>query len=539
MERRRILLIAVLVLFLSFSFILLYKLNPTGKAVIASSCQQADASSLKNKWGLMENDNYLTTEDVLFLVKNHNLGVYYFRNRGSLDLKLLKESGLTLIAMSYGGVDSSWAKKILDNEYVDGIGYDVEYIQERWTDGPNTLNYIKSYSELAHQRGKLFLITMDIIRDYDRSDANTFNAYADILLPFYYGDDEKFLSSKLSILKERYPNKPVYLVGGIGDCYYKSSSCPGSTPSESSQFPTFIKSSPYSSSHYIIFGGNNFLSCSGIFSNKFCGPKGVGTAWPEYKKDYVSLLANLKNNFNRVLPCQIESKNIPLESKGDFSASFPEEVLTFVVYGDSHQEAALTPGTGNNLQVFDKIISQINSLNPSFVVAVGDLVHDGRIAKNWPVYLEKISKFSLSPPEGFPLFNLPVQGNHERCDLSNSEGKKACEYFRNSFDFLKNLKNREKDNQNYYSFSYGENYFIILSTENGIIKSTSQETWFNQVLKEAKNYENTFILGHSSPYFSSDKGCGKEERYRSLTSLINNAWVNKNLIYFAGHDGKS
>jgi hypothetical protein len=231
---------------------------------------------------------------------------------------------------------------------------------------------------------------------------------------------------------------------------------------------------------------------------------------------------------------------------GDFSATQPNPILTFAAFSDAHQQAVVEPY--NDQTVFRSIVVQINKLKPAFVLSAGDAVDTGSLPEDWATLEAAIAPLEINPiPAGLPSYLFPATGGHEYCGSDSTKSRYsevACDNFRTLFPFLGGLRNRAGKTQNYYAFSYGNNYFIVLNTYDhlyqlgaeGVLETSSaQYQWYAGLLPEATRFANVFIVGHDGPYLSQQKDCGVS--YRGIVNVVNKANIGgHNLTYLGGHD---
>jgi len=165
----------------------------------------------------------------------------------------------------------------------------------------------------------------------------------------------------------------------------------------------------------------------------------------------------------------------------------PSKSFAFAVMGDNR----------DGEYVFKKIILQMNqNLKIKFVVNNGDLVPDG-YKKEFTSYLQTI-KTSNKPI-------VSVIGNHElpwRGGESN---------YRKTFG------------KTYFSFIFGNSYFIVLddSDKKGIFEK--QYNWLEQELKKSQAYQNRFVFMHVPLY---DPRKGEYQKGHSLKNIKNSKKLN-------------
>ncbi len=155
-----------------------------------------------------------------------------------------------------------------------------------------------------------------------------------------------------------------------------------------------------------------------------------------------------------------------------------KNIFSFVVFGDNK----------NSAKTFENLISRVNQDNILFAIDDGDLVYDGESEK-FRFFLKQISRLNK------PL--LVTFGNHE----AKEEGRAV--YY--------NLFGRF-----YYSFTVGNNYFIVLDDSNEKRLDDAQLAWLKKELKTSQNYENRFVFMHVPLY---DPRKGDHQPGHSLADL--------------------
>ncbi len=164
-------------------------------------------------------------------------------------------------------------------------------------------------------------------------------------------------------------------------------------------------------------------------------------------------------------------KQIELKNSGE------AKKFSFVVMGDNR----------DGKQILTKIIHKINKDNAvKFVIDNGDLVSDGD-RDEFEQYISKIKTCNK------PF--LSVIGNHEL----------------KMFDNKKNY--RKLIGKTYFSFSFGNSYFIILDDSNKKSLGKKQRKWLKKELKKSKSYQNRFVFLHVPLY---DPRKGAYEKGHSL-----------------------
>ncbi len=157
--------------------------------------------------------------------------------------------------------------------------------------------------------------------------------------------------------------------------------------------------------------------------------------------------------------------------------------FSFAVFGDNK----------NSVKTFNTLISKLNKENVLFVVDDGDLVFEGDYEK-FRFFLNQIKRLNK------PL--LTVFGNHDAKD----EGRVA---YYNLFGPF------------YYSFTVGDNYYIILDDANEKRLDDEQFNWLQNELKISQKYKNRFVFMHV-PLYDPRKG-----RYKQGHSLEDLGFVKK------------
>jgi len=161
-------------------------------------------------------------------------------------------------------------------------------------------------------------------------------------------------------------------------------------------------------------------------------------------------------------PPQIRDWNYVQQEKITAISPQPDS-FSFAVFGDNK----------NSITTFNGLIDQVNQDDVQFSVETGDLIDnmfDGQ--SEYRTYVKQIKRLQK------PLFVIP--GNHA------TEGS-SCAYNR-LFGRL------------YYSFSFGNAYFIALngSHEDGL--GPQQYDWLVKELKKAQSYRHRFVFMHIPLY---------------------------------------
>lgn len=184
--------------------------------------------------------------------------------------------------------------------------------------------------------------------------------------------------------------------------------------------------------------------------------------------------------------------------------STPAEKLQdfhFVVYGD----------TRSNRGDHESVVEALVKTKPALVINTGDLAADGYRESDWNTFYPVIAPISAIAPY------YPALGNHER----NSPLY---------YDFFKLPAGGGDHNCEWYSFSYGPAFFVVLD---GGAKQQEQAQWLDQVLTAAGGkYRWKFVVFHQPPYSSGTHGPdAKTGQY--FVPILEKHKVN---MVFCGHD---
>ena len=160
--------------------------------------------------------------------------------------------------------------------------------------------------------------------------------------------------------------------------------------------------------------------------------------------------------------------------------------FSFVVYGDNRGD------DNNNFQSLHRDVVCLGIMNrgimqdadyPAFVLQVGDLVYEGGDALQWIPHFFRPAGALLG---GVPVF--PCIGNHDW-----EPGGAGVAKYTAAFTL-------PGGNERWYSFAYGNSYFIVLDTYSAF-SSGSQYNWLvNTALPAAQGYDWVFALFHCPPY---------------------------------------
>lgn len=164
------------------------------------------------------------------------------------------------------------------------------------------------------------------------------------------------------------------------------------------------------------------------------------------------------------------------ERSGVFSfltASINPESYTVTILGDLQPKNEITRNRG--IQVAEAI----KAGNPDFVVQLGDVSEWGGNQKYWHFSLNQITFYGSLIPSQFTV------GNHDY-------------YGDESSNFSSLFPNNNSSESHYYSFTYGDSYFLILDNfdDNGKMSSI-QEEWAEKDIIKHKEYKWKFIVFHN------------------------------------------
>ena len=176
---------------------------------------------------------------------------------------------------------------------------------------------------------------------------------------------------------------------------------------------------------------------------------------------------------------------------------------------DQFQFAVVTDRTGGHrAKVFSQAITQLNLLQPEFVVSVGDLIEGyttkpERIEAEWAEFDGYVKKLEM------PFFYVP--GNH---DLTNPT---LVEEWGGRYG------------RKYYHFVYRDVLFLAVNSEDPVSTvSAEQAEYFRKVLAENKNVRWTLVFTHKPLWNAPDlekNGWAAVERHLA----------GRNFTVFCGH----
>lgn len=152
--------------------------------------------------------------------------------------------------------------------------------------------------------------------------------------------------------------------------------------------------------------------------------------------------------------------------------------IVFVVYGDTRSDSA----------AHQMVVNAIMESNPQFVINTGDLVYNGGNLGEWYTFFN-IEKELLHEA---PL--MPCLGNHDY---------PPDNYF--SLFYL-------PENEEYYSFEYGNVFFVALNTE--AWDYSAQRTYLDEKLSEAEQDPSKWLIVyfHRPPYSMGGHGSDLDVR---------------------------
>ncbi len=183
-----------------------------------------------------------------------------------------------------------------------------------------------------------------------------------------------------------------------------------------------------------------------------------------------------------------------------FQAAKPAtEPFSFVMYGDNR----------TNFLRHEEIVKGIALESPDFIINTGDVVMTG-LRADWDTeYFDPLKDLITSTPVYIAI------GNHENGTLYVNKGTSSPEldampysyYFYSYFSFP------APEHENYYSFSYGNTFFIVIDNNKtgypdrafpDIAVGSAQYTWLEEQLKSsaAQDAEWLIVAGHIPVFFN-------------------------------------
>jgi predicted phosphodiesterase len=178
------------------------------------------------------------------------------------------------------------------------------------------------------------------------------------------------------------------------------------------------------------------------------------------------------------------------------------EPFTVAVYGDTRSDP------NAHLSVVREMIHH----KPDLVLNTGDLVGDGRVLSQWDVFFDTAKDLMKTTPY------YPTLGNHER---------NAQHYY----DLFHLPVGGGRENEQWYSFDYGNTHFICLDSNNRF--SPDQLSWLEEDLaRTAGRTQWIFVVFHHPPYSSGRHG-GAFNSMMTWIALFEKYGVD---MVFSGHD---
>ncbi len=171
--------------------------------------------------------------------------------------------------------------------------------------------------------------------------------------------------------------------------------------------------------------------------------------------------------------------------------------INFVIYGD----------TRSNGSPHRTVVHAIAQENPQFVINTGDLVPDGRSMSDWYAFFDIEAEMLRNAPI------MPCIGNHDTPPT-------------NYLDLFYLPGNEE-----YYSFKYGNLYFIALNTESNLY---AQRPFLTQELINATQDSSNWVIVyfHRPPYSAGGHGSSYSVR-NAWCSILSQYHVP---VVFNGHN---
>jgi len=173
---------------------------------------------------------------------------------------------------------------------------------------------------------------------------------------------------------------------------------------------------------------------------------------------------------------RVESDGILTEDNTFTTAVDFAEPFTFVVYGDNRP---WDDGTHRPPTAHTDVLNLIQQIGPDFYISTGDIVNKPDKQSDWDLFFDESRELMRNTT----LF--PVLGNHEGDNIRY-------------FDYF-SLPGNEK----WYSFTYGNSYFIVLDTNQwtDFGPGSEQYQWLENELETASNTSYwKFVFLHHPPY---------------------------------------
>ena len=158
-----------------------------------------------------------------------------------------------------------------------------------------------------------------------------------------------------------------------------------------------------------------------------------------------------------------------------YTAANPSEPFTLVAYGDSR----------TLFLDHEFVVDSIMEHNPRLVLDSGDLVSDGRVLPLWDVFFGTTGDLLRNVPY------YPVLGNHE----NNSQ------FY---YDLFHLPEGGGKENEQWYSFDYGNTHFVCL--DSNARDSKEQLAWLEDDLAEYQKTTDIILLVENMPCYRKPGG---------------------------------
>lgn len=193
------------------------------------------------------------------------------------------------------------------------------------------------------------------------------------------------------------------------------------------------------------------------------------------------------------------------EGKGHFRTPPTGAVpFRFMVYGD----------TRTRHDVHAKVIAaMLKAPDPDFIVHTGDLVADGSVSAQWPVF------FSIERELLRKTAFFPVIGNHER------NNQRYYEFFE--------LKTP------YYSFDWANAHVVVMNTDLGNV-TQNRDTYWNEELRwleddlaKSSKADFVFVVTHHPPFTAVKRRQVDDPELNRIPPLMEKYKVS---AVFSGHD---
>jgi predicted phosphodiesterase len=158
-----------------------------------------------------------------------------------------------------------------------------------------------------------------------------------------------------------------------------------------------------------------------------------------------------------------------------FAQKTPKTEFSFVILGDSQF---------NKPALFNKIINEVASLSPAFVIQVGDLIKGKLKGKDTTMRQWARFKDQLLPLGNTPYH--PVPGNHDVLDKKGNPLPYYKQYW----------------GKTHYSFDYKNTHFTILNSNDGEETriGDKQIKWLEKDLKKAQKKAHRMVFFHHPIY---------------------------------------